>query len=158
MTSEERAAIRKRLGRLAWLLDEAIPLPGLGVRIGLDPLMGLFPGIGDAAGALFSSYLFSEAARLGAPKSLLLKMAFNVLLDTAAGAFPLLGDLFDLVWKANLRNLQLLDAYLDHPRRTAAASRLFVWSLALLLLAAVAGVGLLAFLLLRFLWTGLQGL
>ncbi len=109
---EETSA--RRLRRLAWLLDNSIPLPG-GYRIGLDGLIGLVPGIGDAAGALVSSYMVVEAGRLGASKALLLRMAFNVLLETLIGTVPVAGDLFDFAYKANLRNLHLLEAHARDP-------------------------------------------
>ncbi|MGH8496113.1 MAG: DUF4112 domain-containing protein [Gammaproteobacteria bacterium] len=99
-----------RLRRLAWLLDNSIPLPG-GYRIGIDGLIGLIPGLGDAAGALLSSYIVVEAGRLGAPKSLLLRMAFNVFVETVIGTIPFAGDLFDFVYKANARNVRLLERY-----------------------------------------------
>jgi len=111
----------KRLQRLAWLMDSSIPLPG-GFRIGLDGLIGLVPGIGDVAGAVVSSYIIVEAGRLGAPRSLLVRMGFNVLLETVVGAVPLLGDLFDFAYKANLRNVRLLDRYVRNPARARAAS------------------------------------
>jgi hypothetical protein len=115
-------AAEKRLRRLAWLLDNSIPLPG-GYRVGLDGLIGLVPGIGDAAGALVSSYLVVEAGRLGASKTLLLRMAFNVLLETVIGAIPFAGDLFDFVYKANLRNLRLLEQHARDPAGNAGSNR-----------------------------------
>lgn len=118
-TAADDGAVERRLRRLAWLLDNSIPLPG-GYRIGLDGLIGLVPGIGDAAGALVSSYLVVEAGRLGASKALLLRMAFNVLLETVIGVIPFAGDLFDFVFKANLRNLRLLE---QHTRDPAGQSR-----------------------------------
>lgn len=140
-------AAERRLRRLAWLLDNSIPLPG-GYRIGLDGLIGLVPGIGDAAGALVSGYLVAEAGRLGASKALLFRMAFNVLLETVIGAIPLAGDLFDFAFKANLRNLRLLEQHTRDPvgqtrsqRAVAAAiiigvltvTGLLVWAVAALL-------------------------
>lgn len=152
------ADTRKRLERLAWLLDNAIPVPGTGVRFGIDALIGLVPGFGDSAGALCSSYILLAAARLGVPKAVLLKMAFNIALDTLVGAVPVLGDLFDFAWKANQRNVELLDAYYDQPRRTLLSTRLFAWGLGLLLVVLVAGIGLLGYLLLRALWHAAGGL
>ncbi len=158
MTSTDKEQIRKRLDRLAWVLDNSIPIPGLNIRIGLDALIGLFPGYGDTLGALVSSYILSEAARLGAPKSVLLKMASNIAVDAVVGAVPLLGDLFDIAWKANQRNVLLLGAYLDQPRKTVVASRLFVWGLSLLLVGFVMFVGMLGFLLVRALWVAASGI
>ncbi|HEX2140364.1 MAG TPA: DUF4112 domain-containing protein [Woeseiaceae bacterium] len=120
-------AAEKRLRRIAWLLDNSIPLPG-GYRIGVDGLIGLVPGIGDAAGALVASYIVVEAGRLGASKALLLRMSFNVLLETLVGAIPFAGDLFDFVYKANMRNLRLLEQHARDPvgqrtsNRTVAAA------------------------------------
>jgi hypothetical protein len=147
----------KRLERLAWLLDNCIPIPGLNYRIGLDGIVGLIPGIGDALGAMLSSYIISESARLGAPKSILIKMAFNVAIDALLGAIPLFGDFFDFTWKANLRNVQLLHAYLEQPGKTVAVSRLFVITLIVLVILFIAFVVLLGILLLRWLWLAATG-
>lgn len=113
----------QRLRRLAWVLDNSIPLPG-GYRIGVDGLIGLIPGFGDVAGALLSSYIVVEAARLGASKSLLLRMAFNVLLETVIGAVPIAGDLFDFVYKANARNVRLLEQHAREPQSHRKSNRL----------------------------------
>ncbi|HEY9445795.1 MAG TPA: DUF4112 domain-containing protein [Burkholderiales bacterium] len=121
----------RRLGRLAWLLDSAVAVPGLKFRIGLDALIGLVPGFGDAAGVLLSSYIVHEAWRLGAPKSVLIRMWLNVVVEGIVGAVPLLGDLFDAVWKANLRNVALLEAHVRNPRRTVVASRALLAGLAI---------------------------
>ncbi len=104
---------RERLQRLAWLLDDSFKLPGTQRRFGLDPIIGLIPGIGDLVGAGLSLYLMGEAARLGAPRALLMRMAGNVLLEATVGVIPVLGDVFDFYWKANSRNLQLLTGHID---------------------------------------------
>ena len=75
---DEVQAVRQRLARLAWLLDNSIAIPGLRFRIGLDAIIGLIPGLGDVVGVLFSSYIVREAARIGVPPSVLVRMAFNV--------------------------------------------------------------------------------
>lgn len=149
MKKTEKQKSRKKLERLAWYLDNSIKVPGFNARFGLDGLLGLIPGVGDTIGALVSSVVISEAARMGAPKGLLLKMAFNVALDALVGTVPVLGDLFDFVWKANHRNVQLLNRYLDSPRETVVASRLFVWGLVAVLIGLVISIGMLAFVLLR---------
>lgn len=114
--SVEEAGIREtraRLRRLAWLLDSSIRIPGTRFTIGLDPLLGLFPVAGDLLGALISSYIVIQAARLGAPSTLLLRMALNIAIEGVFGALPVAGDVFDAAWKANQRNVRLLDAWLD---------------------------------------------
>lgn len=148
----ERETTQKRLERLAWLMDNSIPIPGTGARVGIDPLIGLMPWLGDAMGAVVSSYIISEAARLGAPKSVLLKMAFNVFLDTLIGIVPAVGDLFDFAWKANLRNVRLLERYMERPGKTVTSSRIFVAILAFLLIATVILIGLAGFWLIRAIW------
>ena len=123
----------KHLRRLARLLDSAIPLPG-GFRIGLDGILGLIPGVGDALGASLSTYIVVQAARLGASPMQLLRMMMNVLLETLMGTIPVLGDLFDFAWKANERNMALLEAQLQRvPARGTAKHRLTAASVILLL-------------------------
>jgi hypothetical protein len=124
MTEREVAVDRLRGARaLAHILDDGVRIPGLGVRFGLDAVIGLVPGLGDFAGAILSSYVVVLAARLGAPKAVILRMIGNVAVDTIGGSVPLLGDLFDVGWKANLRNVALLDRWIDQPGRTHATSR-----------------------------------
>jgi hypothetical protein len=125
--SVERAdlrATRERLRQLAWLLDSSIPIPGTRFSVGLDALIGLLPFLGDLVGVLLSTYILGEAARLGAPKSVLMRMSFNVGLEGLVGIVPFAGDAFDAVFKANQRNVRLLEAWLQEPRRTARKSRL----------------------------------
>lgn len=157
MHDAERQRAIERLKRLARLLDSAIPVPGLDFRFGLDALIGLLPGVGDTVGAFLSSYIISEAGRLGAPRMVLLKMALNVAADALVGTIPVAGDVFDVFWKANLRNIRLLESYLENPRRTTFASSLFVGTLCTLLVGFVAFTVLLAVLLLHWLWRSTAG-
>lgn len=150
--SSAHAATRQRLHRLARLLDSSIGLPGTRFRIGLDGLIGLIPGVGDAIGALLSSYILAEAARLNVPKTVILQMGLNVLVDTLLGIIPILGDFFDMAWKANLRNVRLLDAYAENPRGVTTSSRLIVGVVALVLGAVIILITVLGFMLLRALW------
>ena len=136
---------RQRLKQLAWLLDSSIPIPGTRFTIGLDALIGLLPFIGDMVGVALSSFILKEAARLGAPKSVLLRMSFNVALEGIVGIVPFAGDVFDAAFKANQRNVRLLESWLDNPGRTARSSRwlgiaLIVGLVVFLLLLAVLGV------------------
>jgi hypothetical protein len=112
------------LRRIAWIMDDLIRVPGTSRRFGLDPVLGLIPGGGDIAGGVLSAYILVAASRLGAPSSVIMRMGWNVVVDTVLGAVPLLGDLFDASWKANRRNVALLDSYLDRPRSVRRSSRL----------------------------------
>jgi hypothetical protein len=122
----------QRLRTLAWLLDNSIPLPG-GYRIGIDALIGLVPGVGDAVGAALSAYIVNEARALGAPRSVLLRMIGNVMIETVIGSIPFAGDLFDAAFKANSRNLALLARYQLDPIGSRRGSRWFVIGFSLLL-------------------------
>ncbi|MGH8742048.1 MAG: DUF4112 domain-containing protein [Burkholderiales bacterium] len=144
---------RARLNRLAWLLDSSIPIPGTGLSIGLDALIGLVPVAGDLAGVLLSGYILREAAALGASRSILARMALNVAVEGLAGMIPLAGDLFDAAFKANQRNVRLLNAYLDQPARTTRASRGFMALLVLLLSLLILFFGILGVLLARWVWS-----
>lgn len=130
----------ERLRRLARLLDNAVQLPGTRYRIGLDPIIGLIPGIGDVIGAIFSTIIIFQAARLGAPRSILVRMLANVGVDTLVGEIPLLGDLFDFGWKSNTRNIALLEQHLERPVAAKVASRRVLVLLGLGLLILFAGV------------------
>jgi hypothetical protein len=141
----------ERLRRLGWLLDNSIRIPGTSYRIGLEALVGLVPGLGDLVGGGFSAWIILQAARLGAPPSVLARMGWNLLVDAAVGAVPLLGDLFDAGFKANLRNLSLLEGHLQGPVASRRASRRFVAVLALLLVLLLIGAATLAVLLVQLL-------
>jgi hypothetical protein len=143
---------RARLGRLAWLLDSSIPIPGTSFSIGLDALIGLFPVVGDLVGVLLSGYIVREAAALGVSKSILARMALNVAVEGVIGMIPFAGDLFDAAFKANQRNVRLLDAYLDQPVRTTRTSRWFLAGLSLALVGLLAAILVLATLLVRWVW------
>ena len=97
-----------RIEALARLMDGAFVLPGTNIRLGLDAIIGLVPVAGDLIGGLISSYLIWEARRLGAPKWLIARMMANILLDTTVGAIPVLGDAFDVMFRANMKNMGLL--------------------------------------------------
>lgn len=140
-----------RLARLAWLLDNAIAIPGTRLRIGFDALIGLIPGVGDLAGVLVSSYIVGQAWRMGVPRSTLVHMGANILIEGIVGAVPLAGDLFDAAWKANARNVALLRAHADDPRRATRASRWFITILFTGLALAALMIGALAYAIVRWL-------
>jgi hypothetical protein len=141
----------ERLRRLGYLLDNSIPIPGTGYRIGLESIIGLVPGLGDLVGGGFSAWIILQSARLGAPPSLLARMGWNLLVDIAVGAIPLLGDLFDAGFKANMRNLALLERHVQGPATSRRASRRFVAILAFLLLLLLIGAAALAVFLIELL-------
>ena len=140
-----------RLRRVGWLLDNSLPIPGTRFRLGIDQIIGLVPGIGDLVGGVLSLYIIVEASRMGAPRSLLARMGWNVAVDTLVGEVPVLGDLFDIGFKANIRNLALLDGYLQRPAEVRRSSRgfmaLIVGGLVLLTAGAIAFAALLVHLL-----------
>ena len=112
--------------RLARTLDAAVRIPGTNIRVGLDALLGLIPGIGDAVGAALSGYIVLAAARLGLPKSVIARMLLNLGIDTVVGAVPIVGDIFDVAFRANTRNVALIESSLAAPRETRVKSRWIV--------------------------------
>ncbi|PYQ02090.1 MAG: DUF4112 domain-containing protein [Acidobacteria bacterium] len=125
------------LQRFATLMDEQFQIPGLGTRIGLDALLGFVPGIGDAGGALLSSWIILGALRHHVPAIHILRMVLNVALDTMVGAVPVLGDIFDILFKENVDNVALILRYRDptRPPRSAVGIWLAAASIALFLIA-----------------------
>ena len=111
------AADLRKLDRLSSVMDSAIKLPG-GFRIGWDGIIGLIPGVGDIVSMGISLYIIRGAMRLGASKTTLLRMLGNVALESAVGIVPLFGDLFDFVFKANIRNMKILRKQFDDPAST----------------------------------------
>jgi len=113
----DRAASREaslaRIDALSRLFDVAFILPGTNVRFGIEALLRLIPGIGDAAASALSCYLLYEAHRLGVPSRLFARMLLNVAVEGVVGAVPVAGDAFDVVFRANRRNVRLLRDYFD---------------------------------------------
>ena len=114
---QSRAERIARLDGLATLLDTAFVIPGTNIRFGIDAMMGLVPGIGDAITTAMSLYIVHEARQLGAPRHLIARMLANVALDGVVGAVPFLGDAFDVMWRANRRNMTLLRKHLENESR-----------------------------------------
>ncbi|WP_419730410.1 DUF4112 domain-containing protein [Lichenicola sp.] len=108
----DRARRLARIRRLAWVLDAALRVPGTKFRFGLNSVVGLTPALGDAAMTAISMYIVYEAYQLGLPKQQLARMIGNVAMEAAAGSVPVLGTLFDTAFKANLRNIALIDAHI----------------------------------------------
>ena len=117
----ERSLDHLRL--ITQIFDQAFAIPGTTFRFGLDALFGLVPGLGDIAGALVAVYAMRVARQLNAPPAIQLHMLSNIALDALIGMVPIAGDLFDFAFKAQTRNLALLDAYLATPHKAARRSR-----------------------------------
>ena len=138
---------------VASVLDDAIRVPGTDIRFGIDPLVGLVPGLGDLLGGAASAYIILEAARAGAPASVLARMALNVGIDTLVGGVPVIGDLFDFVWKSNARNVMLLTRHVEAPVQTRRASRALVVALLAAIALVAVGVSMLGIYLIKRLLT-----
>ena len=108
----DAASRTRRVRVLARLLDSSIPIPGTSWKVGLDPIVGLIPGIGDLIGAVLSGYIILEAVRAEVPTFTLARMLVNVGIDTLLGAVPAVGDVFDAAWKSNTMNTALLERHL----------------------------------------------
>jgi hypothetical protein len=136
----------RRVRVLAQLLDNSITIPGTGRKIGLDPIVGLIPGIGDLIGAVLSAYIILEAARADVSGFTLVRMVANVGFDTLLGAIPVVGDVFDAVWKSNTKNVAILERHVA--KRSAQSIRGRGYSVGAIVLTVIAllvivGVGLL---------------
>lgn len=141
---QSKAVARAR--DLARLLDSAITIPGTGIRLGLDSIIGLLPAGGDAIGAALSSIIVLTALKQGVPKPVVWRMVGNVVIDTLIGTVPVIGDLFDVAWKANNKNAELLARYESAPEKTTTRSRGFailVVGVLFLMLAAIVAAGIL---------------
>jgi hypothetical protein len=147
-TPTEETALAQLRG-LTRVMDGAITVPGTGIRIGLDPILGLLlPVVGDWVGAATSGYIIVQGARLGASRATLMRMAGNLAVDLAVGSVPVLGDIFDMGFRANERNLALISAHMQAPeRRRRTDLAVVVGVVGGLLLLAVATISLSAWLL-----------
>ena len=131
------------LDLLAKLMDAQFKIPGTNIRFGLDALIGLVPGAGDFAGFLISGYMVIVLAKNGASGFVLARMVFNILIDAIIGSIPILGDIFDVAFKANQRNMQLMHEHYLEGRHRGSAWKLIipVLFILLLLIAGLAWVG-----------------
>ena len=110
---DESAAL-SRVRTISYLLDDSLPLPGTDRRIGLDPLIGLVPVAGDTVTVALSLYIVAEGANLGVPRDVLTRMLLNVAIDAGIGFIPVIGDIFDATWKANQRNVDLIERHAEN--------------------------------------------
>ena len=151
MNSPKHIARIKKLRRITKVLDNAITIPGTKFSFGLDPILGLLPGGGDTITGGLSAYIVVEAARMGVSREVLGKMVGNILLDSFAGTIPVLGDLFDVGWKSNVKNMELLEKHLEIAE-IEKANPLVIVGLIVLLAAIVLGFAALTFFSVRFFW------
>lgn len=121
MDTASRLRNLNRIRRISRLMDSAFRIPVIGYRVGLDPILGLIPGGGDLITACISAYLVILAARFKLPSSVVGRMAFNIILESVVGTIPLVGDLFDAAFKANIRNMQMLEDHLKQNEPSLAA-------------------------------------
>ncbi|MGH7637939.1 MAG: DUF4112 domain-containing protein [Gemmatimonadaceae bacterium] len=143
---------------LARVLDTAIGIPGTKLRVGLDALLGLIPGAGDAVSAALSGYIVLAAARAGASRPVLLRMIGNVVFDTVVGSIPILGDLFDVAFRANSRNVALLERLAADPITVDRSSRRVGVIMVVILVLVLLGIVTLGVLLARLIWNLLASL
>lgn len=130
--TERFEAFERRYARISNVLDDLVPIPGTNQRIGLDPVIGLVPWIGDLVSAGVGLWLIAEAARFRIPTVVLVRMVLNTLVDLAAGAIPIIGDLFDVVSRSNSRNLELFRRHATDPGAPTAAHTTFLAGLLLI--------------------------
>jgi hypothetical protein len=140
-----------KLRRISKVLDNAIAIPGTNISFGLDPILGLLPGGGDTVTGGIAAYIVVEAARMGVPREILGKMIGNILIDSFAGTVPVVGDFFDLGWKANIKNIELLEKHLDLTK-SSKSDRLFIFGLILLLTLIILGFATIAFFTVTWFW------
>lgn len=133
---EQRLGLLRHVARL---LDSAVLVPGTSFRFGLDPILGLIPGLGDMVSPLFTLGLIWQARELGIPPVVLLRMIINVAIDTLIGVVPVVGDLFDFAWKSNNKNMALLEQHAVEERAPSAGDWAFV-IVAIVLLLVLAAV------------------
>jgi len=126
------------LRRWARIFDSAFRIPGTQITFGLDPILGLIPGLGDVASPVFSLFFVWHGLRLGVPKVVLARMVLNVLIDVGVGVIPFIGDIFDFGWKANAWNLALLERHAIPGSRPSSFDYVFVILCSVVLVAAAA--------------------
>ena len=144
---KEREELRALADMIATFLDSAFVLPGTNIRIGLDPLLGLIPGIGDLIANLIGSSILFMATQLGVPRIVIFRMALNIFLNMLLGVVPGIGDLFSFWFKSNVRNATLLRRYCQPlPPASTALDWIYVISLVVIVLATLVGI------LIAFLW------
>jgi hypothetical protein len=135
--TERFRAFERRYAAVSRVLDDLVPIPGTNQRIGLDPIIGLVPWIGDVISATVGFWLIAEAARFRIPSVVLARMVLNTTVDLVAGAIPFLGDIFDVVSRSNRKNLELFRRHATDASASTAEHRRFLLGLALVVIGIV---------------------
>lgn len=147
---DDRLALVRAVAR--WM-DTAVEIPGTNIKFGLDSVLGLLPGIGDAIASAIGGYIILAASRMGVSRVVILRMLMNLGIDTVVGSVPLVGDVLDVAWKANVKNVALLEEALADPHKSRRSG---VWALlgvaAIVVLIGAAGAALTWFLLAHVSW------
>lgn len=132
-STEEKNSSRQ----LAELLDNRFTIPNTSIRFGIDPVIGLVPGIGDWIGGAISIYYLVMVGIKGGKASVLGRVFLNILLDVLIGSIPVLGEIFDVYWKANIRNAKILRELEENPAKTTSESKFWIWMLLIQLIAVI---------------------
>jgi hypothetical protein len=131
--AERFASAERRIGRVTNVLDELVTIPGTSTKIGVDPVIGLIPFVGDAVAALVGGWVILEASRFGVPRIVLGRMLINLAVDLAIGAIPFIGDIFDLAFRSNSKNLALFRRHALDPDASTRGEQALVIGLLLLI-------------------------
>ena len=142
----------RRARALARVLDTAVGVPGTPIRVGLDAVLGLVPGGGDFVAAALGGYIVLTAVRRGAPSTVVWRMLANIGIDALVGSIPIIGDLFDVAYKSNVRNVELLERYTAQPAAVETRSRGMGIVVLLVLLLLLIALGAATYFGVRFLW------
>jgi hypothetical protein len=154
--AERFHAAEARISRVTKLLDELIGVPGTPIKVGLDPVIGLIPVVGDAVAAGVGAWVIAEAARFGIPRVVLGRMVLNLLVDLGIGAIPILGDIYDALFRSNSRNLELFRRHALDPDASTRGQQAFFAGLVLMLVGAIWLIATLVARLWEWFWTLLR--
>jgi hypothetical protein len=126
MSNDAKLAKLQKLRKISDLWDRSLSVPGTNFKVGLESLVGLLPVGGDVIGILLSVYILFQAIQFRLPPSILFRMLFNILLDGVVGSVPIVGDIFDTTWKANTKNVNLLEAHIREPIKSQKTNKWFL--------------------------------
>jgi len=154
----QKIVVVRKLRQLSNILDNAIRVPGTSIGIGIDPILGLIPGGGDILGGILSAYIVFQAFKLGVPRETLTRMVSNIALETLTGTVPVFGDIFDVAWKANVKNVEILETHINSSAVSQKVDRWFIILLLGGLLLLILLISALGIFILTLIWQGLNTL